>query len=348
MIVGRFLLVNNWNTSLVDTLPIFINLKNKPVLVVGGGDVALRKIQTLLKVKAIVTVISPEFCQQLLDIENPNLTLETGYFESHMLDDKWLAVAGTDNEQVNQQVHDEAVKRKIWVNVVDNIPLCQFITPAIIDRSPIVMAITSGGDAPVLARLWKEKFESLLPQWTGKLATVAGNYRSRVKKEITEFRDRRHFWERFFRGDIAALAAKEDWQGVEETIEQTLAGENQLAGGCFYVCYGDGDAQNLTLKALQAMQLADVIYYEKGTNQEIIDLCRKDADQAVIDPSTITNKINQHISEGEIVCRLIAGKSSLITQAKSEIKNIKTQVNFVEGLKTETACWFGKLKKVFG
>ena len=261
------------------TLPIFVSLINKPVLVVGGGDVALRKVQTLVKANADVYVVAHEICQDIREIDAQNLHLSVQSYEPQLLDDKWLVIAATDDEALNDKVHLDALARKIFVNVVDDPGRCHFITPAIIDRSPLVFAISSGGEAPVLARLWKETLEKQIPQWTGRLAGLAGSYRQKVKDKFTDFAQPRHFWERFFRGDLAALASKELWTTISDRIEQSLAGNETTEDQNFTVFYGDGNPDNLTIKALQLMQLADVIVYPKDTPEAILDMCRKDADK---------------------------------------------------------------------
>lgn len=261
------------------TLPIFVSLINKPVLVVGGGDVALRKVQTLVKAQAQVFVVAHDICQDIREINADNLHLSVQSYEPELLVDKWLVIAATDDEALNDKVHLDALAQKIFVNVVDDPARCHFITPAIIDRSPLVFAISSGGEAPVLARLWKETLEKQIPQWTGRLAALAGSYRQKVKDKFTDFGQRRHFWERFFRGDLAALASKQQWPQITETIERSLAGNETTGNQTFTVCFGDGDPDNLTIKALQLMQLADVIVYPKDTPEAILDMCRKDADK---------------------------------------------------------------------
>jgi len=260
-------------------LPIFVSVVNKPVLVVGGGDVALRKVQTLVKAGAAVTVIAHEICQDIRAIDADNLSLSEQSYDASLLQDKWLVIAATDDETLNDQVHLNALQQKIFVNVVDDPARCHFIFPAIIDRSPIVFATSSGGEAPVLARLWKEKLESQIPQWTGRIASLAGSYRQRVKDKFSDFKQRRHFWERFFRGDIASYAAKGQWQQLTDKLEQSLDSDEVTQDQSYTVFYGDGNPDNLTIKALQLMQLADVIVYPEDTPEAIIDLCRKDADK---------------------------------------------------------------------
>lgn len=314
------------------SLPIFVSLENKPVLVVGGGDVALRKVQTLLKAKAQVSVISHQICDDIRALACTRLHLQLGDYQPSLLTDKWLVIAATDNESINDQVHLDALKQKIFVNVVDDPARCHFIMPAIIDRSPIVVAISSGGQAPVLARLWKEKFETLLPQWTGKLATLAGEYRQQVKQQITNFTDRRHFWERFFRGDIAAKAGQQDWDGVKHLIEQTLTSDNQLAGSVFYVGIGDNNPENLTLKALQAMQLADLVVHDSLVSQDIIELTRKDSDKINPAQTELLMTISAALDQGKIVVRLVHGCPEKNPKSQQELKQASFTASKIQGI----------------
>jgi len=317
----------------MNTLPIFVKLENKPVLVVGGGTVALRKIQTLCKTGAKLTVVSHEICQEVQDLaQTYSIKLIVGDYDKSLLPDKWLVIAATDDNALNRQVQAEALAQKIFVNVVDDPEYCHFITPAIIDRSPIVVAISSGGEAPVLARLWKEKFESLMPQWTGKLASLAGSYRQRVKARITDFTSRRHFWERFFRGDIAAKAGQQDWDGVTQLIEQTLSADNQLAGSVFYVGIGNNNPENLTLKALQAMQLADLIVHDDKVSNEIIELTRKDSDKVTPAQDVIVSTIQDALDRGEIVVRLVHGCPEKSLESQQELKQATFNATKIQGI----------------
>lgn len=317
----------------MNTLPIFVKLENKPVLVVGGGTVALRKIQTLCKTGAKITVVSHDICQEVQALAvQYSIELILGDYDSSLLMDKWLVIAATDDNALNRQVQANALAQKIFVNVVDDPEYCHFITPAIIDRSPIVVAISSGGEAPVLARLWKEKFESLMPQWTGKLAALAGSYRHKVKGTITDFTSRRHFWERFFRGDIAAKAGQQDWDGVEQLIEQTLSDDNKLAGSVFYVGIGNNKPENLTLKALQAMQLADLIVHDQKVSQEIIELTRKDSDKVIPAQEMVITTIQHALDRGEIVVRLVHGCPAKNPMSQLELNRAEYSAKIVHGI----------------
>jgi uroporphyrin-III C-methyltransferase/precorrin-2 dehydrogenase/sirohydrochlorin ferrochelatase len=166
----------------VDYLPLFADVKDRPVLVVGGGDVAARKIAFLRRAGARVMVVTKHLepsLQQLVDEQKIHLLADV--FEEAQLDNVFLVIAATDDATVNRRVFDAANARHRLVNVVDDQPLCSFIFPSIVDRSPLLVAISSGGNAPVLARLLREKIEALLPANLGRMAEVAGRWRTRIK-----------------------------------------------------------------------------------------------------------------------------------------------------------------------
>ncbi len=188
----------------MDFLPLFCQLQNKPVLIVGGGEVAVRKARLLLDAKAKITINAPHLEPQLMSwAEQGRLTVCAANFHPELLDGKWLVIAATNNQEVNHQVFREASLRQIFCNVVDSPAHCSAIMPAIIDRSPLMVAISSAGAAPVLSRQLREKFEAMLPQHLGQLAALAGKLRERVKL-IPDKLARRHFWERLFRHDRLA------------------------------------------------------------------------------------------------------------------------------------------------
>ena len=159
----------------MDYLPLFFKLENRNALLVGGGQVALRKARLLVRTKAIVTVISREIDPQLAQLlADNNGTAMIGEYSADLLDGKLLVTAATDDQALNKQVYEDALSRNIPVNVVDNPQLCTFVFPAIVDRSPIVIAISSGGQAPVLVRVLRAKLETLIPNGYSKLALLAG------------------------------------------------------------------------------------------------------------------------------------------------------------------------------
>jgi len=182
----------------MDYLPIFIDLKERHCLVVGGGEIAARKAALLLKAQANVTLIAPEIAEtsrQLLNDPDYRGKVKwiTAHFSADYLDEQSLIIAATDDEQVNQAVYQAAKARKILVNVADQPEMCDFILPSVLDRSPIVVAISSGGKSPILARQLRARLETLIPPAYGKLAQLAGRYRQRVKAKFSQLSQRRRF-----------------------------------------------------------------------------------------------------------------------------------------------------------
>jgi len=207
----------------VQYLPIFTKLDNKPVLVVGGGEVALRKCRAFLKARAAVTLVAPWFCDELKEhAHNNEVTLIDAYFEESHLDGKILIIAATDNDEVNNTVFELANARNVFVNVVDDQPKCTFIFPSIVDRNPITIAISSAGTAPVLARRLREKLETLIPQHIGPLANLVGGFRHKVKQRFKHFADRRQFWEAVFDSSVVSKVQTGNTHGAEQQLEKML------------------------------------------------------------------------------------------------------------------------------
>ncbi|MGN2425984.1 uroporphyrinogen-III C-methyltransferase [Raoultella sp. Lac2] len=268
----------------MDHLPIFCQLRDRDCLLVGGGDVAERKARLLLDAGARVTVNALTFSPQFhVWADSQMLTLVQAPFNPALLDPCWLAIAATDDEDVNQQVSDAAEARRIFCNVVDAPQQASFIMPSIIDRSPLMVAVSSGGTSPVLARLLREKLESILPLHLGQLARYAGQLRSRVKKQFATVGERRRFWEKLFVNDrLAQSLANEDRQAVADTTEQLLTEPLDHRGEVVLVGAGPGDAGLLTLKGLQQIQQADVVVYDRLVSDDIMNLVRRDADRIFV------------------------------------------------------------------
>ena len=197
----------------MNTFPLFFKLEDRKVLIVGGGDVALRKADLLSRAGANITVVAPDICDELQallthsknDDEASKHQLVFAEYDKFYMTGARVIIAGTDNEALNHQVHADATELNIPVNVVDTPPLCDFIFPAIVDRNPIVIGISSNGKAPVLARLLRARLETLIPQGYGKLAKLAGEFRGEVKSKIPTLTGRRQFWERAFEGKVSEL-----------------------------------------------------------------------------------------------------------------------------------------------
>ena len=192
--------------AIMNTFPLFFKLEGRKVLIVGGGDVALRKADLLSRAGASITIVAPDICEELQALlhSNQHELIYENYNKKYMQGAR-VIIAGTDDEALNHQIHADATELNIPINVVDTPPLCDFIFPAIVDRNPIVIGISSNGKAPVLARLLRARLETLIPQGYGKLAKLAGDFRVEVKTKIPTLTGRRQFWERAFEGQVSEL-----------------------------------------------------------------------------------------------------------------------------------------------
>lgn len=317
----------------MDHLPIFCQLRNRDCLLVGGGDVAERKARLLLDAGARLTVNARDYVPQFhVWADAGMLTLATGDFQPALLDTCWLAIAATDDDTVNQQVSDEAEARRIFCNVVDAPKAASFIMPSIIDRSPLMVAVSSGGTSPVLARLLREKLEAILPQHLGQVALYAGQLRARVKQQFATMGERRRFWEKLFMNDrLAQSLANQDKQAIAETTDHLLNTPLDHRGEVVLVGAGPGDAGLLTLKGLQQIQQADVVVYDRLVSDDIMDLVRRDADRIFVGKRAgyhcvPQDEINQILlreaQQGKRVVRLKGGDPFIFGRGGEELETL--------------------------
>ncbi|PTA79399.1 siroheme synthase CysG [Serratia sp. Nf2] len=318
----------------MDYLPIFADLKQRPVLVVGGGDVAARKVDLLQRAGAEIRIVAQSLSPELEQQRQRGQLLWLGKtFDPQQLDDVFLAIAATDDNALNAAVFAEADKRRVLANVVDDQPRCSFIFPSIIDRSPLVVAVSSSGQAPVLARLLREKLEALLPASLGQMAQVAGRWRGQVKQRLASIGERRRFWEKAFGGRFATLVANGQTAQAERQLEQDLhrfaAGDEGAQGEIALVGAGPGDVGLLTLRGLQVMQLADVVLYDHLVSGEILDLVRRDAERICVGKragahSVIQEETNRLLVElaqqGKRVVRLKGGDPFIFGRGGEELQ----------------------------
>ncbi|WP_282677141.1 siroheme synthase CysG [Serratia marcescens] len=318
----------------MDYLPIFADLKQRPVLVVGGGDVAARKVDLLQRAGAEIRIVAQSLSPELEQQRQQGQVLWLGKsFDPQQLDDVFLAIAATDDNALNAAVFAEADKRRVLANVVDDQPRCSFIFPSIIDRSPLVVAVSSSGQAPVLARLLREKLEALLPASLGQMAQVAGRWRGQVKRRLASIGERRRFWEKIFGGRFATLVANGQTAQAERQLEQDLqrfaAGDEGAQGEIALVGAGPGDVGLLTLRGLQVMQQADVVLYDHLVSGEILDLVRRDAERICVGKragahSVIQEETNRLLVElaqqGKRVVRLKGGDPFIFGRGGEELQ----------------------------
>lgn len=337
----------------MEYFPVFLDLKKRTCLLVGGGDVATRKGRLLSKAGAILRVVAPEISAELRELaaQNNGEIFAREYLSSD-LENCVIAIAATDNESLNEKISADAKARFLPVNVVDSPALCTYITPAIIDRSPLVIAISSGGEAPVLARLIRAKLETLIPANYGKLATIAKNWRDRVKARFDTGDSRRRFWEKILQGPAAELALNGQEEAAEKMIEKEIAQSDQslTQGEVYLVGGGPGDPELLTLRALRLMQQADVVLYDRLVSDGVMELVRRDAERIYVgkrrsEHAMQQENINQLLvdlaKQGKRVLRLKGGDPFIFGRGGEEIEllaqnHIPFQV--VPGITAASGC----------
>ncbi len=336
----------------MDFLPLFHNLKGRNVLLVGGGEVALRKGRLLADAGAALKVVAPEVDPQLSELAQTSQgSVQLRGYQAGDLQGICLVIAATDDEPLNAQISAQAQALGVPVNVVDAPKLCSVIFPAIVDRSPLIVAITSGGDAPVLARLIRAKIETWIPATYGQLAGLSKRFRARVRALFPNVQQRRVFWEDVFQGQVAESVFAGKLQEGERLLEEKIAGiaPRQL-GEVYLVGAGPGDPDLLTFRALRLMQQADVVLYDRLVAPEIVELCRRDAERIYVgkrraEHALPQEQINQRLvslaKEGKRVLRLKGGDPFIFGRGGEEIEELAAEgipFQVVPGITAASGC----------
>ncbi|MEM7540283.1 MAG: siroheme synthase CysG [Pseudomonadota bacterium] len=315
----------------MDYLPIFLDLRTTRVVVIGGGETALRKIRLLSKCGAQITCVAPQVEDSIRRLDNVEIRDEE--YNRDALAGARLVVAATDDQDTNSSVARDARQQGLLVNVVDAPQLCDFIMPSILDRSPVVVAISSGGEAPVLARVLRAKLETLIPQAYGELAAFLGAYRDRIKATITDFGARRRFWEQAVEGSIGELIFAGDHEAAAKELDRHLSdpGSGAQIGDVALVGTGPGDPDLLTFRALRLMQRADLVIYDRLVPDSITDLCRRDArriyagkarSEHTLKQSEINALMIAEARKGNRVVRLKGGDPFVFGRGGEEIEGL--------------------------
>ncbi|MEA3178634.1 MAG: uroporphyrin-III C-methyltransferase / precorrin-2 dehydrogenase / sirohydrochlorin ferrochelatase [Gammaproteobacteria bacterium] len=321
----------------MDYLPIFLQLQARPVLVVGGGRVAARKVDLLRRTGAQITIVAPELVDELRELATKGDVqhLETVFASEHVTGAA-AVIAATGVTEVNAAVSAAAREQNIPVNVVDDPTISTFIFPAIVDRSPILIAISSGGQAPVLARRIRAQMEALLPARLGALARFMGDRRKAVKRALRTAA-RRSFWERIVGGVVGArifagdevAAGKEFERELRTTNLTRSSGTGALGlGECYLIGAGPGDPDLLTLRALQLLQQADVILYDRLVPATVLERARRDAERVFVGKQPGNHTTQERINEllvhyarlGLRVARLKGGDPFIFGRGGEEIE----------------------------
>ena len=318
-------------------LPIFMNITNRRCVVIGGGEVASRKVIMLLKANAAITLYSPEVCPALQVLsEDGTITHIKANFEPSQLTDACLVIAATDVEVVNTAVSIAAKAKNIPVNVVDSPALCTFTMASIVERSPIVIAISSEGNAPVLARYLRTKIETMLPAGYGRIASIAGEFRDKVKAKYATSQARRIFWEGVLQGPIVERILSGQEAAARNSLNELLSSKAEPShnGEVYLVGGGPGDPDLLTFRALRLMQQCDVCVYDKLVSPEVLELVRRDAeliyvgksrDQHTLPQEQINALLAKLALEGKRVLRLKGGDPFIFGRGGEEIETLMQQ-----------------------
>jgi len=288
----------------MELLPIFQVVRDKSCLVAGGGRTAERKVGSLLRAGAAVTVVSPELTDGLARrAQAGEIRYLARRFEPGDTSGARLVIAATDDRVVNRRIAELAREQDIPVNVADDPGACTFLLPSVIDRDPVVVAVSTGKASPVLARLLRTRLESLIPAGYGRLGELCARYRDRVKARFSDERDRRRFWDRVLQGAVAERIFSGQLEEADAAIERELApgALDTDMGEVYLVGAGPGDPDLLTFRALRLMQQADVVVYDRLVAEPILNMTRRDARRIYVGKER-----NNHVMRQEEINRLLA------------------------------------------
>ncbi|MCQ8103634.1 siroheme synthase CysG [Methylomonas sp. SURF-2] len=337
----------------MDYFPLFIKLKNQPCLVVGAGEIAARKIELLGRAGARITVVAEQFRESVLAMQDTlGLIPRQKSFSPNDVTGMRLVVSATNCRTTNELVAASAETQRIPVNVVDNPDLCSFIFPAIVDRSPLIAAISSGGVSPVLARMLRAKIESMIPARYGRLAQFAEDFRLLVKQSIQEPARRRIFWENMLQGRVAELVFADNTEAAGRLLEASLhdAEQQPNKGEVYLIGAGPGDPDLMTFRALRLLQQADVVVYDRLVSAGILEMARRDAEKIYVgkqrsNHSLPQESINELLAKlalsGKRVARLKGGDPFIFGRGGEEIETLMQQgIDFqvVPGITAAAGC----------
>jgi uroporphyrin-III C-methyltransferase / precorrin-2 dehydrogenase / sirohydrochlorin ferrochelatase len=334
-------------------LPIFLDVRHKPCLVVGGGEVAVRKVASLLRAGAAVTLVAPDLAEPLRQkLAERTFVHREREFDAADLDGALLVIAATADRAVNRRVAELANARGIPVNVVDQAADSSFIMPSVIDRSPVVVAVSTGAASPVLARLLRTRLESVIPAGYGRLAELCARYRDQVKTRFADQRDRRRFWDRVLQGGVAERVFSGHLDEADAAMELELHAATPAigVGEVYLVGAGPGDPDLLTFRALRLMQQADVVVYDRLVAKPILDMTRRDARRVYVGKERNNHAVRQEeinrllanlAKEGHRVLRLKGGDPFIFGRGGEEIDTLAAEripFQVVPGITAASGC----------
>jgi uroporphyrin-III C-methyltransferase/precorrin-2 dehydrogenase/sirohydrochlorin ferrochelatase len=319
----------------MDQLPIFFNVKDRCVAVAGGGIQAARKAETVLRAGGRVRVFAEQLCGDFDELKvDQRLSVVSREPRASDLDDCALLYCASEDVEMNRRTRALAGVARVPCNVVDMPELCDFTMPSIVDRSPVVIAVSTAGTSPILGRMVKARLETLLPAAYGRVAAFVGRHRKKVGASLKNFQQRRRFWERVLEGPVADLIlAGHESEALAEfdaQLEATARGtEYRQTGEVYLVGAGPGDPDLLTFKALRLMQRADVVLYDRLIGKGILNLVRRDAERIYVGKLPQEHAMAQHeisqmmlklAQDGKRVLRLKGGDPFIFGRGGEEIE----------------------------
>jgi uroporphyrin-III C-methyltransferase/precorrin-2 dehydrogenase/sirohydrochlorin ferrochelatase len=332
--------------------PLFADLSGRQVLVVGGGVVGERKVAALLEAGARVVVGAPDLTHALHGwAREGRIQWRSGRFEAPWLDDVWLVIAATDDPVLHRDIVALAEARHLFVNVVDDAEQSSFHVPAVIDRSPVTIAVSSGGHAPMLARLLRERLEVVIDPVVGSVATLLAQLRHRIRARIPDLALRRRFYERLLHGPVQSLLRRGQWALAEASAERLLDSvESGSSGSVVLLGAGPGDPGLLTLRGLRALNEADVILHDRLVSVEVLALARRDAERIEVAKQAGNHHTTQaqihalmleHAAAGRRVVRLKGGDPFVFGRGGEELEFLREHgisYEVVPGITAALAC----------
>ena len=336
----------------MDRFPVFLDLHGRNCLVVGGGKIAERKVDSLLRAGAFITLVAPQLTPEMLNtINGQTVTHHARPFTDSDIDGHFLVIAATNVAKVNAHIAALANARHIPVNVVDDHSLCSFIVPSVVDRSPVIVAVSTGGASPVLARQLRMRLESMISSQCGELAGITEEYRDIVKKRLPETQ-RKNFWEYALNGTFAELVYAGHQEEARQLLETLLEQypNAQPMGEVYLVGAGPGDPDLLTFKALRLMQQADVMVYDRLVSKSILDMANQNAERIYVGKEKANHAVPQEkindllvklAKQGKRVLRLKGGDPFIFGRGGEEIETLaENGVPFqvVPGITAASGC----------
>lgn len=297
----------------MDYLPLFVDLRGRPCLLVGGGEVAHRKLALLLRAGATVEIVAPALSAGLAQTAREHeLTVRERPFHDDDVAGRFLVIAATDDPAVNRRVFEAASAVCTLVNSVDQPAISSAIFPAIVDRDPVLVAVSTGGASPTLARTVRGWIEARLPPRLGALARFVGARRRVVGERLEAIPARQRFWQRIVGGPVAEAVYRGDDAAAATGFDAVLrdaAGMAAPVGQVALIGAGPGDPELLTLKGLRLLQEADVVLYDNLVNRQILEYARRDAEHVYVGKKRSFHGIRQEGINALLVEHALAGRN---------------------------------------